>query len=218
MPAATDGGHARSHAALAAEDTMADENNKAQAEKSVDPAPDAAATASKKGEASDGVAALVAALRQKLEESEKTRDEYLKLAKGARADFENYQIRAQRDRAEERRYAQMPLAHDLLAPLDNLERATEAAKQHGEKGALAQGVTMVVAQFLDVLKRHGITRIDALGHPFDPNLHQAVLQQPSDEHPPNTVVQVLENGYMMHERVLRPARVAVSKAAEPAKT
>ncbi len=159
----------------------------------------------------------VASLRERLETAEKTRDEYLKLAKSARADFENYQIRARRDQAEERRYAQMPLAHDLLAPLDNLERATAAARQAGEKGALAQGVNMVVAQILDVLRRHGVTPIEAQGQPFDPNLHQAVMQQPSSAHPPNTVVQVLESGYMMHDRVLRPARVAVSVAPEPVK-
>ena len=175
-------------------------------------------SAADKAEKPDAAPSELATLREKLAEAEKTRDEYLKLAKGARADFENYQIRAQRDRAEERRYAQLPLAHDLLGPLDNLERATEAAKQVGEKGPLAQGVGMIVAQLLDVLKRHGVTRIEAQGQPFDPNLHQAVMQQVSAELPPNTVVQVLESGYLMHDRVLRPARVAVSKAPEPAKT
>jgi molecular chaperone GrpE len=187
---------------------------KAANAKSTNPTPDGPGTGTAKPGAT---VAEVAALREQLEAAEKTRDEYLKLAKSARADFENYQIRARRDRDEERRYAQMPLAHDLLGPLDNLERATAAAKQAGEKGALAQGVTMVVAQLLDALRRHGITPIEAQGQPFDPNLHQAVLQMPSAEHPANTVVQVLETGYMMHDRVLRPARVAVSAAPEPAK-
>lgn len=153
-------------------------------------------------------------LRERLQEAEKTRDEYLKLAKAARADFENYQIRARRDRDEERRYAQLPLAHDLLAPLDNLERAMAAAQKVGEQGPLAQGVSMIVAQLVDVLKRHGVTPIEAKGQPFDPNLHQAVMQQPSADYPPNTVVQVLEQGYRIHDRVLRPARVAVSSAPE----
>ena len=66
-----------------------------------------------------------------------------------------------------------------------------------------------------MFRRHGISRIEAQGKPFDPNLHQAVLQQPSKDHPPGTVVQVLEQGYMMHDRVLRPARVAVSTAPTP---
>ena len=153
-------------------------------------------------------------LRSKLQSAEQKRDEYLDLAQRTRADFENYQKRMKRDLAEERRYAQAPLASDLLSALDNLERATTAAQQAGEKGPLVQGVAMVQTQLLDILRRHGITRIESLGQPFDPNLHQAVMQQPSKDHPPMTVVQVLESGYMIHERVLRPARVAVSTAEE----
>lgn len=155
-------------------------------------------------------------LRTQLRNAEQTRDEYLQLAQRTRADLENYQKRTQRDLAVERRYAQMPLAADLLGPLDNLERATAAAQQAGDKGSLAQGVTMVVAQIIDVLRRHGITRIDALSKEFDPNLHQAVMQVPTDEHPSGTVVQVLESGYLFHDRVLRPAHVAVAVEPPPA--
>jgi molecular chaperone GrpE len=154
------------------------------------------------------------ALRANLQSAEQKRDEYLDLAQRTRADFENYQKRMQRDLVQERRFAQTPLAADLLPALDNLERATVAAEQAGEKGPLVQGVVMVQAQLLDILRRHGITRIEAQGLPFDPNLHQAVMQQPHKDHPPMTVVQVLEQGYMIHDRVLRPARVAVSTAAE----
>lgn len=153
-------------------------------------------------------------LRAKLQDAEQKRDEYLYLAQRTRADFENYQKRQKRDQAEERRYAQTPLATDLLAALDNLERAIAAAEQSGEKGPLAQGVVMVHTQLLDILRRHGITQIEAEGQPFDPNCHQAVLQQPSREHPPMTVLQVLERGYLIHDRVLRPARVIVSTAPE----
>ena len=153
-------------------------------------------------------------LRSRLQLAEQKRDEYLDLAQRTRADFENYQKRMKRDQAEERRYAQLPLAADLLPALDNLERATAAAEQAGEKGPLIQGVAMVHAQMLDILRRHGITPIEAQGKPFDPNLHQAVLQQLSKEHPPMTVLQVLERGYMIHDRVLRPARVVVSTAPE----
>jgi molecular chaperone GrpE len=154
------------------------------------------------------------ALRAQLQSAEQKRDEYLDLAQRTRADFENYQKRMKRDLIEERRYAQMPLAADLLTALDNLERATSAAEQAGETGPLVQGVALVRSQLLDILRRHGITRIDAQGQPFDPNLHQAVMQQSSKEHPPMTVLQVLESGYLMHERVLRPARVVVSTSAE----
>jgi molecular chaperone GrpE len=160
-------------------------------------------------QAGDG-AAGTENLEGRLKTAEKQRDEYLELVKQTRADFENYQKRAQRDLASERRYAQAPLAGDLLPALDNLERAIAAAEQAGDKGSLAQGVALVRNQILDVLRRHGVTPIDALKKPFDPNLHQAVMQQPTAGLPANTVVQVLEQGYQLHDRVLRPARVAVS--------
>lgn len=149
-------------------------------------------------------------LHAQLQAAEKQRDEYLELARTTRADFENYQKRFQRDLATERRFAQMPLAGDLLPALDNLDRALAAANQAGDQGPLVQGVALVQNQLLDVLKRHDVTRVEAQGQPFDPNLHQAVMQQPSADHPPQTVLQVLEQGYMLHERVLRPARVIVS--------
>jgi molecular chaperone GrpE len=152
------------------------------------------------------------ALRARAEQAERDRDELRALAQRTRADFENYQKRMQRDLAQERRYAEGPLAADLLPALDNLDRATAAAQQAGETGPLVQGVGLVQSQILDVLRRHGITRIEAQGQPFDPNLHQAVMQQTSESVPPGTVLQVLEPGYRIHERVLRPARVMVSAA------
>lgn len=139
------------------------------------------------------------------------RDQYLDLAQRTRAEFENYQKRARKDREEEYRYRYTPLAFDLLPVIDNLERTLSAAEQGGETGTLIQGVKMVQSQFLDLLKRHGITRIDALGKPFDPNLHQAIMQQESKGHPPAMVLQVVEPGYMNQDRVLRPAKVIVSK-------
>src|SRR5437660_1544434 len=138
------------------------------------------------------------------------RDQFLDLATRSRADFENYQKRMQREREQERKYMFGPLALDLLPILDNLERALQAGKQAGETGPLVQGVAMVLTQFLELLKRHGITRIDADGKPFDPNLHQAVMQKPTNEVEPNTVVQVIEHGFMNQDRVLRPAKVIVS--------
>ncbi len=109
------------------------------------------------------------------------RDQFLSLLQRTQADFENYQKRNQRDREQERRFAAATLASDLLPVLDNLERATAAAQQAGEKGPLVQGVNMVHGQLLDLLRRHGITPIDALGQPFDPNRHSAVMQQPTSD-------------------------------------
>ena len=146
------------------------------------------------------------------EAAERQRDEYLTLLKQTRADFENYQKRNARERESERKYAFFPLALELLPAIDNLERAIAAAKQAGDQGPLAQGVTGTHRQLLDVLKRHSVTPIEALGQPFDPNKHQAVMQQPSADQPPGTVLQVLQQGFMIHDRVLRPASVVVSTA------
>ena len=103
-----------------------------------------------------------------------------------------------------------PLAESLLPILDNLDRALQAGKQAGEMGPLVQGVAMVQVQFLELLKRNGITRIDSEGKPFDPNLHQAVMQKPVVNVEPNTIVQVIEQGFLNQDRVLRPAKVIVS--------
>lgn len=155
-------------------------------------------------------------LHARLEKAEQERAQFLDLAQRTKADFENYQKRIHRDMLEERRFALTPLARDLLPAMDNLDRALEAAKKAGDNGPLTQGVAMVQTQLLDMLKRHGITRIEAQGKPFDPNVHQAVLQQPTAAQPPNTVLQTLEQGFMIHDRVLRPARVIVAAPVNPA--
>lgn len=160
--------------------------------------------------ANDSAPELDAAEVEKLRKLAAERDQYLDIAQRQRAEFENYQKRSQKEREIERRYACTPLVFDLLPIFDNLERTLQAAQQAGESGALVQGVAMVQSQFLEQLKRHGITRIDAQGKPFDPNMHQAVMQQPSADHDPNTVIQVLEQGFLNHDRVLRPAKVIVS--------
>src|SRR5262249_50831821 len=139
------------------------------------------------------------------------RDQYLDLLQRTKAEFDNYQKRIQRDRAEERRYMHGPFVRDLLPVFDNLQRATAAAKQAGETGPLVQGVAMVQNQFLDLLKRYGITPIDPLGKPFDPNQHEAIAQQPAPGQPPNTVIQVVELGFLNQDRLLGPAKVVVSQ-------
>jgi len=156
------------------------------------------------------------ALRERVAGLEQERDDFRNLLQRTRAEFENYQKRSQRDSAQERRYAHGALALDILPILDNFERAVAAAKQAGESGPLVQGVSLIQNQVMDALKRNGITRIEAQGQPFDPNMHQAVMQQPSAEQPPNTVLKILEQGFMLHDRVLRPASVVVSVPAPAA--
>lgn len=154
--------------------------------------------------------AEIASLQKKLEKAEQQKDDMLRTL----ADYENSRKRAARDLDVERRFAHAKLAGDLLPALDNLERALAASKQAGEKGPLVQGVMATQAQILDVLKRHGITPIDSQGQPFDPNLHQAVQMMPDKDQPGNTVLQVLQQGFMIHDRVLRPSSVIVSVADE----
>jgi molecular chaperone GrpE len=128
------------------------------------------------------------------------------------ADLENYRRRANREQEEARRFESLRLVRDLLPALDGLNRAISSAEQSGDQQALLNGIRMVAQQFRDILRGHAAEPIDALGKPFDPNLHEALTQMPSAEHPPMTVLQVVELGYRMHDRVVRPARVIVSSA------
>jgi molecular chaperone GrpE len=162
------------------------------------------------GEDGANVTAIATGELDSLRQAAAERDQYLELAKRTQAEFENFQKRHQKERELERRYAFGPLAFDLLPVLDNLDRALSAAQRAGDNGPLAQGVALVQSQFLDLLKRHGVTRIEAQGKAFDPNFHQAVAQKPTAEVEPQTVIEVLEQGFMNQDRVLRPAKVIVS--------
>lgn len=126
------------------------------------------------------------------------------------AELDNYRKRAARELEDCLRYANLALVRDLLPVIDNVERAIEAGEKNADAAALLEGFKMVNQQLDDVLKRHHTTRIEALHAPFDPNVHHAILQQPSEEHPANTVLMVTQNGYQLHDRVVRPAQVIVS--------
>lgn len=143
------------------------------------------------------------------------RDEYLELLQRVRADYANYQKRVQKQRESERRYAAMPLAADLLPVMDNLERAIAAAGSEDNSAGLLDGIRMVYQECLDVLGRHGVQPIVAEGRPFDPNVHEAMLEEPSADKPPRTVLRELQRGYLLHDRVIRPTKVVVSTAPSP---
>jgi molecular chaperone GrpE len=128
------------------------------------------------------------------------------------ADMENYRRRIQREQDDARKFESLRLLRDILPGLDGLNRAVSSAEQTGDIQTLLDGIRMVAQQFRDVLKAHAAEPIDALGKPFDPNLHEALTQIPSAEHEPMTVLQVVEMGYRLHDRVVRPARVIVSCA------
>jgi molecular chaperone GrpE len=138
----------------------------------------------------------------------------------ALAETENVRRRVQRDRDEALKFATTGLAKDLLPVADNLRRALDAIPKEALESDealrnLATGVEMTERLLLNALDRHQIKRIDALGQKFDSNLHQALFERPATGQPPGTVVQVLEAGYTIHDRLLRPALVGVAKA-EPA--
>ena len=147
-------------------------------------------------------------------ELEAARDRALR----CQAELENYRRRAVRELELERRYAALPLLRDLLPVWDNVHRAIAAAEQSGDDPALLQGFKIVAEQLEDVLRRHDCVRIDALHQPFDPNVHEAITQQPSEEHPPGTVVGETQSGFRLHDRVVRPSQVIVSAAPSRAET
>jgi molecular chaperone GrpE len=150
-----------------------------------------------------------APLSDELEQTQKQRDEYLEQLQRSRAEFANYQKRAKSQAEADRVYAVGTLARDFLDGLDNLQRATDALRASGASG-ITEGLDMVHKQLLATLAKHGVEPIQALGKPFDPNQHEAMIQQPDAEHPEGTVVAELSRGYRIHERVLRPSKVAVS--------
>ena len=145
-----------------------------------------------------------------LKQAQDERDAFSQKWLLAVADLDNYRRRVQKEAEQERRYAVLPLARDLLPALDNLRRALDAAKSGGDVNQLAQGVQMVSKQFDDVLARHSVVPIVAIDQPFDPNLHQALQQRPAPGKPPMTVLAECERGYTIHDRVVRPATVIVS--------
>lgn len=152
--------------------------------------------------------ARIAELEQELAEA---RDRYLRLA----ADFENFRKRALKDREEAHHFGHQNLVKDLLPSVDNLERAVDHARKGGEgTSGLLEGVELVLRELHAVLARHGVTPIEALGQPFDPALHEAMAQVPDGSKPPNTVVEVFQRGHQLRGRLLRPARVVVSRPPE----
>jgi molecular chaperone GrpE len=173
------------------------------------------ATAAQTGaEPSQAAETSAAAPDDQLKKVEAERDGLMQKWLLAVADLDNYRRRVQKEADQERRYASLPLARDLLPALDNLHRALEAARNGGDVNQLAQGVQMVARQFDDIFAKHSIVPIAAANKPFDPNLHQAIQQVPAPGKPPLTVLTECERGYTLHDRVVRPSTVIVSAPAE----
>ena len=137
------------------------------------------------------------------------RDEYLALAQRVQADFENYRKRAVRDQERLVAHAHERLVRELLPILDDLERALEAGEQH-EEAKLVDGVKLVEQALRSALAKEGLVEIETDG-PFDPHVHEALLTKPSPDAEPGAVLEVVQRGYRVGDRVVRPARVSVAE-------
>lgn len=132
------------------------------------------------------------------------------------ADFENYKKRAQKDKEEFRKIANEALLEELLPVLDNFDRALQHAEKDTDPKHVLQGVVMIRKLFEDTLKKHGVTDIHSLGEKFDPNKHEAIAFEETDDKEEGIVVEVYRHGYLLHGRLLQPATVKITKRKTPA--
>ena len=148
-------------------------------------------------------------LAEKTEDVAALQDRYLRLA----AEFENYKRLARKDQRDFTRFANENILKELLPVLDNLERAIQHGKASQEGDGLTQGVELTLKQLLETLTKFGVRQIASVGQPFDPSYHQAVGRVESTTVPDNSVVEEYEKGYLLHDRVIRPAMVVVAVSA-----
>jgi molecular chaperone GrpE len=149
-------------------------------------------------------------LQEKEKEAKENYDRYLR----AMAELENLKKRAEREKNELYKFANENLLKDLLPVLDNLERALEHGKEVDDPKALLEGVELTLKGFWAVLEKYGISSVAALGEAFDPHHHEAVMVQENSETPAGVIISQLQKGYRLHDRLVRPAMVIVSKKPE----
>ena len=148
-------------------------------------------------------------LKNQLTEKEALAKEYYNRLARAQADFENLRRRTDKEREQLLKYAAEELIIDILPVIDNFQRALESKNKSSEE--FVSGVEMIYKQLLDVLKKAGVEEIKSLGEDFDPNKHEAIMQVESEEYPENKIVEVLRKGYILKDKIIRPAMVKVSK-------
>jgi molecular chaperone GrpE len=150
---------------------------------------------------------------QIIEEQNRLLLEYEDLLKRRQAELENYTKRMKRDFEESKKYATAQLLLDILNGIDNFERAIDSAKLSKDFDALLEGIVITETQLKSVLeKKYGVTVIDDVGKDFDPNIHDAIMMEESDEFAEDTVIENLQKGYRMYDRIIRHAKVKVAKA------
>jgi molecular chaperone GrpE len=150
-------------------------------------------------------------LFKRLEKTEREKQEISDRLLRTMAEFENYKKRVVREKEDLIKYGTEKFACELLAVVDNFERALEQAKSAEEIQPVVEGIEMILKQFVDVLEKFHVTSFDSVGEPFDPQKHEAMAQQEHNEHEENTVISEFQKGYYLRDRLLRPARVIVSK-------
>jgi len=163
-----------------------------------------------------GLAELPEQPQEVKDERPSREQEYYERLLRVTADFENFRKRVQRDKEDYFKFASEDLLTQLLPVLDNLERAIAHAEETKESTNLVEGVRMILRQLQDVLKKNGVRSFESLGKPFDPSKHQAMQILDTTAAEPNTVIQVFQRGYFLHDRLIRPAMVVVSR--RPAKS
>ena len=188
---------------MSAKDDAREEQDVEQSGPDAAPAAGAGGDPSAGAEGSDDLAALRRAVAD--------RDEKIDLLQRTAADLDNRRKRTERQMTDAVRYALQDFALDLLPVIDNFERALDHAGESRDVGALHDGLKLVHDQLLGVLQKYRVEKIAALGEAFDPNHHEAVAQVESAEHPDQTVIDVDQQGYRLHDRVIRPSRVIVSR-------
>jgi len=147
---------------------------------------------------------------ERLAASEQQAQEYYERLLRLTAEFDNYKKRMTREKADFMRYANENLVKDLLESVDNLERALSHEAENGSEG-LAEGLRLTLKMLLETLARHGVKPVEAIGQPFDPNFHEAVSQTGVDHVDNNHVIEEYQRGYLLHDRLLRPAMVLVCR-------
>jgi len=160
----------------------------------------------------DPLKEMEARLESLEKEGKESYDRFLRVS----AEFENYKKRAAREMNDFRKFANESFIKAMLPVVDNLDRAIESSSNddHAQNSVL-EGVNMTLKEILKVFEQFNVKPFESLGKAFDPALHQAVMQEETNDHPENTVLNELQKGYMMHDRLLRPAMVVVSKTKEP---
>jgi molecular chaperone GrpE len=153
----------------------------------------------------------ISALQNELAETQAKANEYLEGWQRARADFTNYKKRIERDQAQTYQNAASSTHKRYLGIIDDLERALKNRPQDGEGAPWAEGIELIYRKMLSSLESEGILPMDAEGMPFDPTLHEAIMSEESDQHESGQIIEVLQQGYMFGDKVLRPAVVRVAR-------